>query len=74
MDSFIYAHTSPIYLTVGGERARSPQDAHYFVRWMDSAIQLANKRNQFDTEDQKLRIIDIYSRGRAEFQRLTEEQ
>ncbi len=30
LDIFPYATTSPIYLTVGGKPARSPEDARYF--------------------------------------------
>ena len=35
LDIFPYATTSPVYLTVGGRPARSPEDARYFMSWID---------------------------------------
>jgi len=31
----MFMRTSPIYVTVGGKRARSPEDAKYFVAWIE---------------------------------------
>ena len=40
-DLYPYATTSPVYIEVAGSRARSAQDAAYFVRWMDRVISAA---------------------------------
>jgi len=38
LDNYVYATTSPIYVTVGGKKARSPEDAKYFVAWIERMI------------------------------------
>jgi TolB protein len=35
LDNYVYATTSPIYVSVGGKKPHSPQDAKYFVAWID---------------------------------------
>ena len=35
LDLYPYATTSPVYVTVAGEPARSPEDAAYFLAWLD---------------------------------------
>jgi hypothetical protein len=38
LDSYVYATTSPIYVTIGGKKTRSPEDAKYFVAWIERTI------------------------------------
>ena len=35
LDNYVYATTSPIYLTIGNRAPRSPADAQYFAAWID---------------------------------------
>jgi hypothetical protein len=35
MDNYVYATTSPIYVTIGSRPPRSSQDAAYFIAWID---------------------------------------
>ena len=35
LDNYVYATTSPVYVTVAGKPPRSPEDARYFAAWMD---------------------------------------
>ena len=35
LDNYVYATTSPIYVTVGGPPPHSPEDARYFAAWID---------------------------------------
>jgi TolB protein len=35
LDQYVYATTSPVYVTLGGSRPRSPSDASYFLAWID---------------------------------------
>ena len=34
LDKYVYATTSPIYVTIGGKTPRSPEDAKYFAAWI----------------------------------------
>ncbi len=35
LDNFVYATTSPVYVSMAGRPPRSPQDARYFIAWID---------------------------------------
>jgi len=35
LDTYVYATTSPIYVTLAGRKRRSPEDARYFAAWID---------------------------------------
>ncbi len=41
LDNYVYATTSPIYVTIGGAAPRSPEDAKYFAAWMDRLSEAA---------------------------------
>jgi hypothetical protein len=38
LDNYVYATTSPIYVTIGGKRGRSSEDAKYFVAWIERTM------------------------------------
>ena len=48
LDIYPYAETSPVYVTVGDAAPRSPEDAAYFVRWLDRVIADASARDDFN--------------------------
>ncbi len=64
MDSYVYAHTGPLYLRRGEQRARSPEDARYFLKWIDRALELMEKRNAFDTPAQKEEVFGLWRKAR----------
>lgn len=68
-DSYVYAHTNPVWLVKGGHAANSPEDAEYFVKWMDKALQQIPGRT-FYTDSEKASVEAVYSRAREEFRKL----
>src|SRR4029077_13506156 len=38
LDNYLYATTSPVYVTIGGKSPRSPDDARYFSAWIDRVL------------------------------------
>ncbi len=67
------AHTSPIYLEVGGQPARSAEDAAYFVGWCDEAIRWAEDTARFHHQDQRREVIELFERARAVYRSQIEE-
>jgi TolB protein len=65
MDSYVYAHTNPVYLVKDGARPRSPEDAKYFVRWIDRVLQLLEESDAFDTPAQKQEVLQLWRRARG---------
>ena len=68
-DSYVYAHTNPVWLVKGGQKPSSPRDAEYFVRWMDKALEQVPERT-FYTDRQKAAVEAVYTKAREEFRRL----
>ena len=52
-DLYPYATTSPIYVDVAGAPARSPDDAAYFVRWLERTIESAGARDDYNDAKEK---------------------
>ena len=65
------AHTSPFYVTVGGEPPRDPAAARFYVAWLDELI-AATARKQAAAKDPKPfdPLLDTYRRARAVYDRL----
>ena len=53
LDNYVYATTSPIYVTVAGQKPRSAEDAEYFVEWMDRVIGMAGRYSFWNSEAEK---------------------
>ena len=73
MDSFVYAHTNPIYIDKGGEPQTSPEDAQYFLTWIDTVMGMLEISDRFDTEEQKREVLEVWQRARDVYAALAEE-
>ena len=68
-DLYPYASTSPIYVSVAGRPAKSPQDAEYFLRWIDRIIASADARQDYNDAQEKNDTMDYLRAGRAVFEK-----
>ena len=59
-----FATTSPIYITVDGQPVRSPDDAAYFIAWIDRLIQSAHAHDAWNTDEEKASVMRILSDAR----------
>ena len=53
LDNYVYATTSPIYVTIGGSKPRSSEDAEHFVKWMDRTTAMASKYAYWNSDAEK---------------------
>jgi TolB protein len=67
-DIYPYASTSPIYLTVDRQAPRSPEDAAYFVRWLDRVIAGATARRDYNSPQEKQNTLQYLNAARTAFQ------
>src|SRR4029077_17734419 len=67
-DIYPYASTSPIYVTVGRQPPCSPEDAIYFVNWLDRLIAGAIARNDYNSAQEKQNTLQYLSAARMVFQ------
>jgi hypothetical protein len=64
-DLYPYATTNPVWIEVAGRPQSSPQDAAYFVRWIDRVIESAAARDDYNTEAEKTAVLADLRRARA---------
>jgi TolB protein len=57
MDKYAYATSSPIYVKVAGQKARSPEDAKYFAAWIARTIEVTEKYPDWNSAAEKERVL-----------------
>jgi Tol biopolymer transport system component len=71
-DIYPYASTSPIYVMVNRQAPRSPEDAAYFVKWLDRVIASATARSDYNSPQEKQNTLQYLGAARMVFQTRTE--
>jgi len=70
LDNFVYATTSPVYVSVRGERPRSPDDARYFKAWIDHLLQTTGSYPDWNSATEKAGVLQTLRDARAVYERL----
>jgi Tol biopolymer transport system component len=70
MDNYAYATTSPVYITIGGKRAYSKEDADYFKAWIDRTIEVTNKYPDWNSAEEKQGVMKKLEDARAVYENL----
>ncbi len=65
LDNYVYATTSPVYVSVGGQRAKSARDAGYFVAWIDRVIASASAYPDWNNSDEQRDVLARLQQARA---------
>ena len=68
MDNYAYATTSPVYVTIGGKRAYSRQDAEYFKAWIDRTIEVTEKYPDWNSAAEKDLVMKRLREARAVYE------
>ena len=64
-DIYPFATTSPVYVSVAGQRPRSRDDAGYFVGWLDRVIAASQARTDYNSAAEKSATLDYLREARA---------
>jgi TolB protein len=72
LDIYPYATTSPIYVTVDGSKPTRTEDANYFLAWIDQLIANVKANTDWNTDTEKLAVLDQLSRARKVYEKLLE--
>ena len=70
LDNFVYATTSPIYISVRGEPPRAPADARFFEAWIDHLAQTTSAYPDWNSPAEKAAVLARLAQARALYQRL----
>jgi hypothetical protein len=70
LDLYPFGSTSPVYLEVGGKgMPPSPDDAAFFVRWVDRLAESAAARNDWNSAAEKEATMGLLTEARAVYVR-----
>ncbi len=56
----VFAHTSPVYITVGGAPVEDPAAARYFVEWIDRLIAMCDQHGRYPSEAQREEVTTLF--------------
>jgi hypothetical protein len=65
LDLYPFGSTSPIYVRVGRQPVYSPNDAEWFVRWIDRVDQAARAHEAWNTPEEREHVLRLLGRARA---------
>jgi TolB protein len=68
MDNYVYATTSPIYISIGGAAPRSPEDAKYFAAWMDRLTEATSGYPDWNNVAEKRGVLERIAQAKALYQ------
>jgi hypothetical protein len=67
MDNYVYATTSPIYVTIGGRPPRSSEDAAYFIAWIDRLTEGVINYPDWNSSSEKDGVLRRLAEAKAIF-------
>jgi TolB protein len=70
LDNFVYATTSPVYVSVGDAQPHSPQDARYFEAWIDHLLKTTEAYPDWNSAGEKASVLQKLRDARAVYERL----
>ena len=65
----LYGHTSPVYLTVGGESAFNARVARAMLEQMREAQAAISDQGKFESPQTKARVLDVYADAAAKLRK-----
>jgi TolB protein len=70
LDNYVYATTSPIYVTIGGKPPRSTEDAKYFVAWIERVTDATSSYPDWNSTGEKEGVLKELARAKEIFEKL----
>jgi hypothetical protein len=67
LDLYPYATTSPVYLQTPVPPPPAPDDARYFVAWLDRVIAASEARDDYNTVDERTDTLRYLREARERF-------
>src|SRR5439155_16036511 len=65
LDAYAFASTGPIYLTAGGTKMHSGEDAAFFIKWLDRVLQEATAHKGYNNDAEKEAVLKTLTDARA---------
>ena len=65
LDNFVYSTTSPVYVSVRGEPPRSPEDARFFLAWIEHLRQVTATYPDWNSDAEKAAVLRELDQAQA---------
>lgn len=69
-ENYVYATTSPVYETIAGKLRSSPEDAKYFVSWIERTIDITSKYPDWNSPADKEYVLKRLAEVKAVYKKL----
>ena len=60
MDSYLFAHTNPVFVIADGEPIRSRDDAAFFVDWIEDTLSDLRRMNRWDDPAHRDEVLGTF--------------
>lgn len=67
-DTEAFAHTSPVYVTVGGRPVRVAEDITFYRDWVERLIARTETRGRFASPERKAEVVALFKKALAWYQ------
>jgi hypothetical protein len=64
-DTTAFAHTSPVYVTVGGRPVRVADDVRFYREWVERLIARTEKSPRFATPERRQEVLALFQKALA---------
>jgi TolB protein len=65
LDDYVYATTSPIYISVAGSDLKPAEDATFFNTWIDRLSDLAKANTNWNTAAEQASVLQLLDKARS---------
>ncbi len=65
-----YAQSSPIYLTKPGQSAVNPEDARYFIQWLEREAAMYRAETRFRSATHRKAMVDLFEDALAVYRKI----
>jgi TolB protein len=70
LDNYVYATTSPVYVTIGEKAPRSPEDAKYFAAWIERVFDATSQYPDWNSPAEKEYVLKRLTEAKTIFEKL----
>jgi Tol biopolymer transport system component len=70
LDNYVYATTSPVYITAAAQKPASPQDAKYFLAWIQRIKDVTAKYPDWNSEQEKVEVMQKLADASAVYEKM----
>ena len=64
LDDYVYATTSPIYVSVEGSVPKPADDAAYFIAWIDRLVEATKANRNWNTTAERVSVLQMLDQAR----------